>query len=197
MHACPTYTQAHPAYTYSYQVSDDSEQTYIAKEESRDGDDTVGKYQYVDATGALIRVEYRAGLDGYTEERFVEPNFVVVRARPTTTVVSAPAPVAPAPVRRVVTTQTTSSRDDTDLVGRIIAQLTPFIQRTVSDSLSSTSTTTTRRVQAAAPVQAVRRVVTTTSSAPVAATATTQIFGNGGANNIRFENPDINYAFDF
>merc|ERR1712027_281446 len=49
-----------PVYTYSYQVSDDHEQTYMQKEENRNGDELTGKYQYVDALGQLIVVTYRS-----------------------------------------------------------------------------------------------------------------------------------------
>ena len=75
-------------YTYSYQVSDDPEQTYIQKTESRDGDDVTGSYQYVDALGQLVKVTYQAGVMGYTEEREVTPNFVTIRARPAAAAVS-------------------------------------------------------------------------------------------------------------
>ncbi len=73
--------QQHPVYAYSFQVADDDEQTYIAKQESRDGDETTGEYSYVDATGSLVTVTYRAGPMGYTEERSVQPNFVTIRSR--------------------------------------------------------------------------------------------------------------------
>ena len=224
-----------PVYAYSFQVADDEEQTYIAKEENRDGDDVVGSYQYVDANGALVRVTYRAGINGYTEEREVQDNFVTIRARPavqrrvttsnvgatrTTTsnninsglVGSVVRRIAPA-VQRVVTTETSSSsssNNNGDLVARILAQLTPFIRQTVSNSLTGgqTTTTTTRRI-AAAPAPAVQRTVVaaapvvrrvvTTNAVPAVqqeAATTTAIFGTGGANNIRFENPDIGYSFD-
>ncbi len=145
-------------YAYSFQVADDEEQTYIAKEEARDGSDVTGKYSYVDATGALVTVTYRADAAGYSEEREVQPNFLVVRARPAAVVAPVVAP-APAPVvrrvvntapavQRVVTTETSSASSDSDLVSRILSQLTPFIRQTVSSSLSNQQTTaTTRRVQ--------------------------------------------------
>ena len=146
-------------YTYSYQVSDDPEQTYIQKEESRDGDDVTGSYQYVDALGQLVKVTYSAGVNGYTEEREVIPDFVTIRARPASAAVStvsssaapaissvrtvtqqAAAPVvssvrtvaAAAPARsalqETVTTTRTSEAGNSDLIARILAQLTPLIQ---------------------------------------------------------------------
>lgn len=131
-----------PQYTYSYQVADDDEQTYLAHTESRDNDEVTGQYSYVDANGALVTVTYKAGPAGYTEERNIQDGFVQIRARPVrvqpvepvqvaapivTTrrpvIVTTPAPVAPA------------APSDDDLVARIIAQLTPFIRDTVSTSL--------------------------------------------------------------
>ena len=41
-------------------MSDDPEQTYIQKEESRDGEDVTGSYQYVDANNIPQRVDYVA-----------------------------------------------------------------------------------------------------------------------------------------
>ncbi len=63
------------------------------------------------------------------------------------------------------------------------------------------TTTTTRRIQTVQPpvTPVVRRVITTNVIPEVTSSAqetTASIFGTGGANNIRFENPDINYAFD-
>ena len=71
-----------PIYTYSYQVADENEQTFIAHEENRDGEDVTGEYSYVDPLGDLVTVTYRAGVMGYTEERSVQPGFVTIRARP-------------------------------------------------------------------------------------------------------------------
>merc|ERR1712226_1778961 len=64
-----------PQYTYAYQVAAEDEQTYIAHQEKRDGDDVTGEYSYVDPLGNLIKVVYTAGVMGYTETRTVQPNF--------------------------------------------------------------------------------------------------------------------------
>ena len=53
-----TFQQPNPQYTYSYQVADDREQTYMAHQESRDNDLVKGEYSYVDANGALGMVLY-------------------------------------------------------------------------------------------------------------------------------------------
>lgn len=208
----------HPVYNYAFQVADDEAQTYIAKNEERDGDDLTGQYSYVDPLGSLIVVRYRAGPFGYTEEREVQENFVAIRSKPTATistftdrVVNQVAPV----VSEVVTTEessSTSEANDGDLVARIIAQLTPFIRQSVTSTLPLASsnqeqqqqTTTTRRIVARRrPAVANRPVVTrvVTSSAPVQTSSSSSaiqgIFGTGGANNIRFSAPEVNYNVDF
>jgi hypothetical protein len=77
--------QPNPVYSYSYQVADDDQQTYMAKTEERDGDQVTGEYSYVDANGDLVTVKYEAGIMGYTETRSVTKNFVTIRARPQST----------------------------------------------------------------------------------------------------------------
>ena len=62
-------------------MADDDQQTYINKEESRSGAAVTGKYSYVDALGSLVTVTYSADENGYTEERNVEENFLVIRRR--------------------------------------------------------------------------------------------------------------------
>merc|ERR1711935_1227949 len=73
---------ARPVYNFQYKVADDGEQTYISQEEARDGDDVSGTYSYVDADGALVTVNYKAGAMGYSETRDKRAGFVQMRARP-------------------------------------------------------------------------------------------------------------------
>merc|ERR1719400_2637501 len=70
------------AYQYSYKVSDEEAQTYLNKDETRDGDNVQGTYSYVDATGGLVTVTYTAGPDGYNEQREVQKGFVTMRNIP-------------------------------------------------------------------------------------------------------------------
>merc|ERR1711963_204801 len=142
-----------PQYTYSYQVSDDDKQTYLAHNEDRDGDVVTGTYSYVDPNGALITVTYTADKDGYREERNVQDGFVQIRSRPVQRVQPVP---TPAPTRRPV--QTTPPpppprNNDSDLVARIIAQLTPFIRETVSNSLNTPAPAPRPNVPAPAPAR--------------------------------------------
>ena len=150
--------QPNPTYNYEYQVADDEVQTYITHREGREDNVVTGQYSYVDPFGALITVTYIADSNGYREERKSEANFVQVRAQPARAI-QEPAPVSqvvlPAPVRRVPVpkpapkpapkpivrkvVKAKPASDDSDLVARIIAQLTPFIRNTVSTSLESSA----------------------------------------------------------
>merc|ERR1712123_297497 len=73
---------ARPVYNFQYKVADDGEQTYISQEEARDGGDVSGTYSYVDADGALVTVNYKAGAMGYSETRDKQEGFVQMRAEP-------------------------------------------------------------------------------------------------------------------
>merc|ERR1712080_299463 len=47
-----------PVYNFEYKVADDEEKTYISRNEERDGDELSGSYSFIDATGALVTVDY-------------------------------------------------------------------------------------------------------------------------------------------
>merc|ERR1712128_252006 len=72
-----------PQYNFNYKVADDLEQTYIARDEARDGENVRGSYSYVDPLGSLITVTYTAGSEGYKETREIQENFVTINQRPT------------------------------------------------------------------------------------------------------------------
>jgi len=163
-----------PVYTYKYQVSDDTEQTYIAHDESRDGAAVTGQYSYVDPYGNLIVVKYTADDDGYRETREVQEGFISIRAKPKKEVkVAAPAP-RPTPAPRRPAPET-----DSNLVARIIAQLTPFIKETVTNSLGAQ----TKEVQKTAPV-----------AVPAVSKVSSDVFGADGENRILHESP--HFSFD-
>merc|ERR1719400_684091 len=133
------------AYQYSYKVADDEAQTYLNKDETRDGDNVQGTYSYVDATGGLVTATYTAGPDGYNEQREVQKGFVTMRNIPgawtgplagVDDVSSAvvPARVQPAPVDRV------DRVDQTALIQLIISQLQPSISSAVQSAISSRQT---------------------------------------------------------
>ena len=171
--------QPNPQYQYKYQVSDDPQQTYIAHEEQRDGAAVSGQYSFVDPLGALIVVKYTAGEDGYSETREARQGFVSIRSKPVKTEVVVPAS-RPTSVRK---------NTDSDLVAKIISQLTPFIKTTVADSLGSQQRATSRVVAVQKPVVQAVPVVTEIKS-----TSTQSLFGVDGENRITVDSP--NYSFD-
>jgi len=176
-----------PKYTYQYQVANEEFQTYIAQQESRDGDAVTGTYSYVDPLGQLITVTYTANaIDGYSETREVQENFIKIRSKPVT--------------KDIVTTTTTAevvkakTSDDSDLVARIIGELTPFIKETVSTSLNAKEITVADQP---APIQAPTQVIVAAQPVAVSSTAAVESrFGSGEGNNIRVETPEYTFATD-
>merc|ERR1719278_735670 len=134
------------AYQYSYKVSDEEAQTYLNKDETRDGDNVQGTYSYVDATGALVTVTYTAGPGGYNEERDVQKGFVTMRNIPGAwtgplagidDVAVVPARVQPAPAPVVRRPAPAPAVDQTALIQLIISQLQPSISSAVQTAISS------------------------------------------------------------
>merc|ERR1711976_52698 len=114
------------AYEYGYKVANDESQTYMAHEETRDGANVQGKYNYVEMrnipgpwTGPL------AGVD----------NTGVTSVKTTTTQVTAPV----APARPAV--------DQSALIRLILNQLQPQISSAVQTAISSSNTVQSRQVQ--------------------------------------------------
>merc|ERR1712128_327658 len=71
-----------PQYNFNYKVADDLEQTYISRDEARDGENVSGSYSYVDPLGSLITVTYTAGSEGYQETREIQEFFININPRP-------------------------------------------------------------------------------------------------------------------
>merc|ERR1711997_1009948 len=71
-----------PVYNFEYKVADDEENTYISRSESRDGNELQGTYSFIDAAGALVTVDYTAGVNGYAETRTKEAGKVTMKAVP-------------------------------------------------------------------------------------------------------------------
>merc|ERR1712226_407546 len=115
-------SDATPAkYNYIYKVADDGTQTYISQEEQRDGLEVQGTYSYVDPTGAIVTVNYNAGVNGYEETRSREEGAVKI-----------------APVQPPATSSTSSTTGlNTDaIIAQVLAALRPTIQTTVTQFVS-------------------------------------------------------------
>jgi len=127
-------------YDFSYKVSDDELQTYLAQQESRDGEEVTGSYNFVDPTGSLVTVNYQAGPMGYSETRDVAKGAVVMRNMP------GPWTGPLAGVDDVQTTSTTGGSRNTgsrlsqsDLIAQILAAIQPKINSAVQSAISSSS----------------------------------------------------------
>ncbi len=139
-------------------------------------------------------MSYTAGPDGYLETRNVQEGFVTIRQAASGSA-SFAAPARPVAVAAPVQQQVSTS-DDSDLVAKIISQLTPFIQQTVSTTLSSSSQSAVRQ-PAVAVTAAPARPVAAPVRAPVQAASSVQgVFGVAGQNNVRVETPNFNFNYD-
>merc|ERR550539_2048054 len=131
------------AYQYSYKVADEEAQTYLNKDETRNGDNVQGTYSYVDATGGLVTVTYTAGPDGYNEQREVQKGFVTMRnipgawTGPLAGVDDVSTAVVPARVQPVDRVDQSGPVDQSALIQLIISQLQPSISSAVQSAISS------------------------------------------------------------
>ena len=147
----------------------------MAHEETRNGESVEGKYNYVDANGALVTVTYQAGPEGYTENREVQDGAVQMRnipgpwQGPFADTVSAGV-TATAVTASIIPAR--SSIDQSQLIQRILSQLQPQISRAVQTAIRSSS----------------RTVQPTGVSAGVGG-----VFGR--VNSVRIQSPEFNIAY--
>jgi len=160
---------ARPEYNFEFKVADNEDQTYITQQEARDGDELTGSYSYVDPTGALITVNYQAGVDGFSQTTDKKEGFIEIRPKPARAapIAVAAAPHAPAPAPAI---------DQSALIAQIIAALQPQIASSVSSALSASQ----RSAVVAAPVA--------TRSGDVSS-----LFGDGYA--VRIATPEFNIQY--
>merc|ERR1712079_259510 len=142
-----------PVYNFEYKVADDEEKTYISRNENRDGNELSGSYSFIDATGALVTVDYTAGVNGYAETRSKEAGKVQMKAVPAwdgplagleeASGAVAVAKGATSSSSRFSSSSgsrsssvTTSSSSQSDLIAQILAALTPQINSAVAAALA-------------------------------------------------------------
>merc|ERR1712020_513337 len=129
-----------PVYNFEYKVADEDEKTYISRSESRDGNELQGTYSFVDAAGALVTVDYTAGVNGYEETRSKEAGKVTMKAVPAWTgplagVEEASGAIAVAKGSTSSSSRLSSSSSQSDLIAQILAALTPQINSAVAAAL--------------------------------------------------------------
>merc|ERR1719343_700496 len=148
---------ANAQYEYGYKVADDETQAYMAHEEIRNGQNVEGKYNYVDANGALVTVTYQAGPEGYSETRDVQDGAVEMRNvygawdGPYADTVPAGVSSTSGAVSQVATVSArgssssgrkSSSVSQSDIIAQVLAALQPQISGAVQSAISATSSTT-------------------------------------------------------
>merc|ERR1711997_416368 len=147
-----------PVYNFEYKVADDEENTYISRNEERNGNELTGSYSFIDAAGALVTVDYTAGVNGYAETRTKEAGKVTMKAVPAwdgplagvDDISEASGAVAVAKgssssrfgsssgsrSSTAISSSSSSSRSQSDLIAQILAALTPQINSAVAAALA-------------------------------------------------------------
>merc|ERR1739846_152204 len=144
-----------PVYNFEYKVADDEEKTYISRNEERDGNELSGSYSFIDATGALVTVDYTAGVNGYAETRSKEAGKVTMKAVPAwdRPLAGVEEPSGAVSVAKGATSSSSrfgsssgsrsssaisssSSSSQSDLIAQILAALTPQINSAVAAALA-------------------------------------------------------------
>merc|ERR1712110_245032 len=144
-----------PVYNFEYKVADDEEKTYISRNEERDGNELSGSYSFIDATGALVTVDYTAGVNGYAETRSKEAGKVTMKAVPAWDgpLAGVEEPSGAVSVAKGATSSSSrfgsssgsrsssaisssSSSSQSDLIAQILAALTPQINSAVAAALA-------------------------------------------------------------
>jgi len=147
-------------YNFGYKVADEESQAYINHQESREGNDVTGSYNYVNPAGALVTVNYEAGVDGFSQTRDVEQGAVQMRNIPGawTGPLADVDEVAPVSNNRASVSSSSSQLSQEALISQILSTIQPKITSAVQGALSSSSQTAGRRtvVQQVAPAPAVR-----------------------------------------
>merc|ERR1719464_1024668 len=142
-----------PVYNFEYKVADDEEKTYISRNEERDGNELSGSYSFIDAAGALVTVDYTAGVNGYAETRSKEAGKVTMKAVPAWDgpLAGLEEPSGAISVAKGATSSSSrfgsssgsrsssaisSSSSQSDLIAQILAALTPQINSAVAAALA-------------------------------------------------------------
>merc|ERR1712061_636702 len=136
----PSYGPA--KYNFGYKVADEESQAYINHQESREGNDVTGTYNYVNPAGALVTVNYEAGIDGFSQTRDVEQGAVQMRNIPgawTGPLAGVDEPASPTSVsnRGRVSSSSSSSRSSSSQLSQdaLIAQILSSIQPKITSAV--------------------------------------------------------------
>jgi len=130
---------ANARYNYEYKVGDDDKQTYISHKEARDGQNVEGSYNYIDATGSLVTVNYQAGPMGYTETREVQEGAVQIDQRNIPQPWSGPLAGVSSSTSSASgsSSSSSSSLSQSDLIAQILRAIQPQISSAVQSAVGS------------------------------------------------------------
>merc|ERR1712106_1095740 len=126
-------------YQFGYKVGNEDTQTYMAHEETRNGANVEGKYNYVDPTGSLVTVTYQAGPGGYTETREVEEGVVQMRDIPgawTGPLAGVSSPTSPTSPTSGSLSPGPSRLSQSDLIAQILSAIQPQISSAVQTAVA-------------------------------------------------------------
>jgi len=149
-------------YNFGYKVADEDSQAYINHQESREGNDVTGTYNYVNPAGALVTVNYEAGVNGFSQTRDVKQGAVQMRNIPgawtgplagVDEVNSVPA--TSSSTRGLSSTSSSSAASQEALIAQILTSIQPKITSAVQSAISAPAQNN-RRTVVQAPRQAVR-----------------------------------------
>merc|ERR1712088_360656 len=212
----PSYGPA--KYNFGYKVADEESQAYINHQESREGNDVTGTYNYVNPAGALVTVNYEAGIDGFSQTRDVEQGAVQMRNIPgawTGPLAGVDEPASPTSVSnrgRVSSSSSSSQLSQDALIAQILSSIQPKITSAVQGAISSSAQNARRTVQVQVPVVAAPRPTVLAAPRPIAprprpgviapsrrAQASSrgnlgEVFGNGETS-VKFATPQFQFEF--
>merc|ERR1712106_299207 len=126
---------ANAQYQFGYKVGNEETQTYMAHEETRNGVNVEGKYNYVDPTGSLVTVTYQAGPGGYTETREVEEGVVQMRNIPGAWTGPLAGVSSPASPTSGSLSSAPSRLSQSDLIAQILSAIQPQISSAVQTAV--------------------------------------------------------------
>merc|ERR1711936_701518 len=204
-------------YNFGYKVADEDSQAYINHQESREGNDVTGTYNYVNPAGALVTVNYEAGIDGFSQTRDVEQGAVQMRNIPgawTGPLAGVDEPASPTSVsnRGRVSSSSSSQLSQDALIAQILSSIQPKITSAVQGAISSSAQNARRTVQVQVPVVAAPRPTVLAAPRPIAprprpgviapsrrAQASSrgnlgEVFGNGETS-VKFATPQFQFEF--
>merc|ERR1712012_1508513 len=140
-------------YNFGYKVADEDSQAYINHQESREGNDVTGTYNYVNPAGALVTVNYEAGVNGFSQTRDVKQGAVQMRNIPgawtgplagVDEVNSVPA--TSSSTRGLSSTSSSSAASQEALIAQILSSIQPKITSAVQTPISAPAQNNRRTV---------------------------------------------------